>query len=611
MQSKFIYSLIIILSAVLSGCGGSSSSTSSGPEPDVDPDTSLETSLSSVDTLEFKGHENAGALFYIQQNQGFANTLWKVNPDDTSGTATHERVQENIAPLGGYSSHTVSKARIGEEGSISEYGLDGMFFWTQTEAGGIPQVALRYIKSVEAAQTESIVLKESPNIEAYTFAQNLTEPNKTRLVIGASDITGADTVIVTPVNQEASVSDNYVFSSPVYRGHEPDGWLVHTFTEPNEANESFIEAISVTSDVKATAFKSVAVQDKEGITIDISSQKYWAMHGFGDPFPDNSQLVILHFIDAEQPESRSDVMILELGEAGEKPILKPLLNDDGEPLSFLLIGGDDSWVRIGGSYYTFSSAESATIDNPAFRLLRLHSEGWEYVSEETFYFEPPLITSGTHLFWKNNELHSGGKGEPQLFAFDLINEKLEVIDKVSAKDEGGFYLPLLGVVNNDWLFYNRLKHVNRREVMEAVAYNLASEERVSLKNAGWVSANTNGKGSLGNLLGPLEGITQLQNQSLRTRSLELGQVFFTTVNGMLGVVNADSPNDGFLELGTFPSGDDFDSPTFGDEMAVGSHRLIQFDSNRMYYVNTKHKNSLQLLTDEPNDLIEAIPISGY
>ncbi len=303
-------------------------------------------------------------------------------------------------------------------------------------------------------------------------------------------------------------------------------------------------------------------------------------------------LVVLTFEDPDPSDDEVPDSELWLYAQGDPGTVKPLLNGEGEKLTFSrsLIGQGAALpsaaklvIRDDTVYFAFH--EQGAMDlllalNPM--LYRVDENGW---SREIDYSEtadagsapvlasPFLIDAGDRLIW-------------------LIGDQLTAIDLATMSEtalyEGSISTPI-PVSQDGWLFYN-----DQRNVDSAVAARTDGSQRIRLRNARWVGAASSGEGS---------ALT-------RQAKSEISEVFLVKEDGTVAAVSASQPDAGMVTLGQLDPVPE-DVTMFG--IRPGPHQLMQVEHAgeryEVIYVNTLEADSLRHLMSEPADATNAATLT--
>ncbi|GGX40997.1 hypothetical protein [Saccharospirillum salsuginis] len=302
----------------------------------------------------------------------------------------------------------------------------------------------------------------------------------------------------------------------------------------------------------------------------------------------DQQLLVLTFEDLDTSDEEVPPSELWLYSAGNPGTIKPLLNDQGEKLTFLqnLLGtgamlptADQLAIRDQTLYFAFHERSEFSIlgaFNPM--LYRVDSNGWsleiDYASRNPdsvaqTLASPFLIDGGNELIW-------------------LIDDTLTSVDlsdySESALYEGSIETPVVDSVNG-WFFYN-----DTRNIDTAVAARVDGSEQIRLEQAQWIGASGTGEG----------------NVAIRLARANISEVFLLKDDSTLAAVSAGSPDQGLVELGRLDPAPET-VRVFG--IRSGPHQLLRVgyedDSYEVVYVNTEEADSLKHLMAAPSSQANA------
>lgn len=563
-----LFSSLVIVSACNSGSGGSHS--------DGD-DSNQNASGSGGDTLPSLGGLTGVPAndnwVYFTSNATNNSGLFAFNPKMPEKGA--ELVDEDVYLLANpYVFHPIASADInGNE--LSNYRADYIFYRRMEEMTfsgtsttlpmprGFRRAATE--QSLQPATPLAVSSEDNSNSVNYFFQFDLSQPLNTAIAYRADSqwrqIRLGDTKDQAPL----TFDENHNPMVPLGNG-SPNGWLAI-----NESNNNELIKLGMDLNSQGPVLNgSDAVDQLEYINI---------MSHLGL----DSQLIALTFEDPDTSDEQMPLPELWLYTDGNPGTIKPLLNNDGDKLTFSssLFGQGASLpsankMVVKGETLYFAFHEQSDFSflgayNPM--LYRVDKNGW---SREIDYLaktdddsipvlaSPFLIDAGDHLIW-------------------LVDGDLASIDLADYSEtplyEGSIDTPVVDS-SNGWFFYN-----DERDIDSAVAARTDGSKTVRLHKAQWIGASSMKTG----------------NVALRQAKAEISEVFLLREDGTLGAVRADQPDAGMVTLGQL-------SPIpeavqlFG--MRSGSHQLMQVgyedDSYEVIYVNTEQADSLRYLMTSPS-----------
>lgn len=315
----------------------------------------------------------------------------------------------------------------------------------------------------------------------------------------------------------------------------------------------------------------------------------------GSPLVDGSQYLVIGIDDEPATLWRYQPSGASAGSA------EPVLNASDEPYSFpaALFGQIDP---IRGSAALPPAEHIAAHDgvlffklgefllfNENFDLVRVEGANWSLIEEVDGTQGPFLVATGDGVALATpSEIigwNTDGTGRRVLDADDRSIFGQEI--------ESDFF-----AIGGGWLFYNRTQGFP--EIRVAAAVRLDGSDSLSLHDARWVGASTDGTAAT------------LDQLSL----LSASELFMMRDNGELAALSATNPRAGAVTLGELPAGS-IGARLFG--LAPGPHRLVQSrrevgsgpDEFDVLYVDTRSADSLLRLTPTSSPLVQQRPVSGF
>jgi hypothetical protein len=225
--------------------------------------------------------------------------------------------------------------------------------------------------------------------------------------------------------------------------------------------------------------------------------------------------------------------------------------------------------------------------------------GWEQVihqgdkllDDKAAFLGGFLVDAGSNLIWEINDrlIAISPDGQSEILLDGRSNDGGDVL-----LGTGAFKTPVGAISQGGWFFYNR----ELNSAQYATAIKVDGSKRVELKGCSWIGASTSGKA---NYTGGNFG------------SLEPSEVFMACNNKQLAAVDANNPEAGRVVLGNLAK--PAENIAMG-RAAPGPHRLMQVtyegdeDSFEVVYVNTREKNSLKHLMNNPASDSEVGALAG-
>ena len=462
---------------------------------------------------------------------------------------------------------------------LTDYRAQQLFYRSQTERT-IPGSDVTYLvpdafQRVGAAQSVTPPSPEQVSSEADNsnlsstrlyFQNDLDQPANTAVAyLGGTS--GWQQLRIGDSSSQAPLAFSSDHNPVVPLGDgNPNGWLV-----TDESNNNRLTQVDL------NLASEGAVLDDQGDPVE--NVRFVDM--FSHLGQDN-QLLVLTFEDPDTGDDEVPPSELWLYMAGNPGTIKPLLNDQGEKLTFLqnLLGtgatlpsAQQMVIRDQTLYFAFHERSSFSLlgaFNPM--LYRVDENGWSLEIDYTSRNEdsvvqtlasPFLIDAGDGLVW-------------------LIDDTLTRVDlsdySESSLYEGGIETPVVDSVNG-WFFYN-----DTRDVDSAVAARVDGSEQIRLEQAQWIGASGTGAGNI----------------AIRLAKANISEVFMLQDDGTLAAVSAGSPDQGLVELGQLDPAPE-QVRVFG--IRSGPHQLLQVgyedDSYEVVYVNTREAGSLKHLMAAP------------
>lgn len=595
-DSKFVFksASLLLAAIILAGCN------SSGGDSDNDNDSGSNdnhggSSTTGGDTLPklngLTGVPDNDNWLYFTSNAPDNAGLFAYNPqlpDDGVFTIDSDAYVDGSP----YVFHPIASASVSGD-SLSNYRAHTVFYRSKEEQSitgsdvtlSMPDAFKRVAtaQSVAPATPEQVSSEsDSGNLISgrFFFQFDLDQPAYTAIAYYTSahwrQIRVGDSAGQAPLQFNA----DHTPMVPLGDG-DPNGWLV-----VDEGNNNRLVQVDL------NLASEGAVLDNVGDPVDNLSHVDMFSH-----LGREHQLVVLTFEDPDTSDNETPPSELWLYSQGNPGTIKPLLNDQGEKLTFLgnLFGPGASLpsaqqlvVRDQTLYFAFHERSSFSMlgaFNPM--LYRVDKSGWsleiDYASRNEdsvvqTLASPFLIDAGDDLIW-------------------LIDDTLTAVDLADYSEtalyEGSIETPIVDSVNG-WFYYN-----DTRDIDTAVATRVDGSEQIRLEQAQWLGASGTGTG----------------NVAIRLAKANISEAFLLKDDGTLAAVDAGEPDRGMVELGQLDPVPE-EVRMFG--IRSGPHQLLQVGySNGSYevvYVNTRQAGSLKHLmvapTSEANAAVRTRPVYG-